>query len=106
MLTKSKLKRWWFPVTGARDVWLLKTIVPVMWVGVAYTAYLAFAKGNAGEGIAHIGLLTVLFCAMIGPHIWGVVDPNKDGALGKLLTIASLLGFLIMATGWLIRLAT
>ena len=106
MLAKSKLKRWWFPVTGARDVWLLNAIVPVMWVVVASAAYLAFAKGNAGEGIAHMGMLMVVFCAMIGPYMWGIVHPSNDGALGKLLTIATLLGFLIMATGWLIRLTT
>ena len=70
----------------------------------AYGAYVALAAGRMGEGIAHIGMLIVLFCGLVGPYIWGVVT-TADVALRKVLAMMTALGVLITATGWVIRLA-
>jgi hypothetical protein len=86
------------------DLWVLNVAAPIMWVGFAAVAYLAFAQGRIGEGIAHIGMLIVLFCGLI--HLWGIVDSSRDIALSKLTTIATLFGVLVCATGWLIRRTT
>lgn len=87
------------------DLLLLNVVAPIVWMLLAAGAYLAFMKGNIGEGIGHIGLLIVLCCAMIGPF-WGIVDPTRDPVLHKAGIITTLFGFLIMATGWVIRFAT
>ena len=92
-------------LNSKHELLLFSVVAPIMWILLAAGAYLAFMKGNIGEGIAHIGLLIVLFWAMIGPFS-GIVDPTRDPVLHKAGSIATLFGFLIMATGWVIHFAT
>ena len=92
-------------LNSKHDLLFLNVVAPIMWVLLASVAYLAFAKGNIGEGIGHIGLLIVAFWGMIGP-LWGIVDPARDPVLYKAGTITTLFGLLILAAGWLIRFTT
>ena len=88
-----------------RDLRIMYVLVPLAWVVLASGAYLAFTKGNVGEGIGHSGLLLVLFSGMVGPHFWRIVD-DTDITLNKVLRLMSVFGLLTMATGWLIRFTT
>lgn len=56
-----------------RDLRMLGFLTPVMWVLFAYGAYVALAAGRIGEGIGHIGMLIVLFCALVGPYYYCVI---------------------------------
>lgn len=89
---------------SARDLLVLKIIAPIVWVFMGYATYLAFAKGQVGEGVAHGGFLVVLFCGLI--HLLGIADTARDPVVSKLTAIATLLGLLVCATGWTIRLMT
>ncbi len=87
-----------------RDLLVMKIIAPIIWVMFAWATYLAFASGRIGEGIGHCGFLLVIFSGLV--HLLGLIDPDRDVALSKLLTIATLFGILVCATGWMIRLTT
>lgn len=95
-------KHRWLPTFTARDMRVLNVMAPFVWVITASATYHAFVNGRVGEGIAHTGMLLLLFSAMVGPHFWGIVK-HEDTALCKLLTLLSVLGMLTMAAGWFIR---
>jgi hypothetical protein len=100
----SETNRKWLPTLTARDLRLMSVLAPFIWVVAALAAYLAFANGRVGEGIAHAGMLLVLFSAMVGPYFWKIVE-HSDLTLCKVLNLITALGVLTMAAGWLIRLA-
>ncbi|MEP7155238.1 MAG: hypothetical protein ABI905_05665 [Betaproteobacteria bacterium] len=86
-----------------RDMKFLGVLAPFIWVLFATATVQAFLKGSVGEGIGHTGMLIVLFCTMIGPHMWGLID-EKDVTFCKVTAIATLFGMLTMFTGWALRL--
>ena len=104
MELSNERKQIWRLTLSKRDLRIMGFLAPVIWIMFAYGAYVALAAGRMGEGIAHIGMLIVLFCGLVGPYIWGVVT-TADVALRKVLAMMTALGVLIAATGWVIRLA-
>ncbi len=104
MELSNERKQIWRLTLSKRDLRIMGFLTPVIWIMFAYGAYVALAAGRMGEGIAHIGMLIVLFCGLVGPYIWGVVT-TADVALRKVLAMMTALGVLITATGWVIRLA-
>ena len=89
---------------GNADRKLMNVLGPVAWVFLAADAVISFTSGRIGSGLISLGVLMVLFCGLIGPAMMRIVDPEKDVQLGKLLSIVTLLGFLIAATGVVYRL--
>jgi len=82
----------------------MNVLAPVIWAFMAADTVISFTSGRIGSGLISLGVLMVLFCGLIGPAMMRIVDPEKDVQLGKLLSIVTLLGFLIAATGVAYRL--
>jgi hypothetical protein len=91
---------------SSSDTKFLNILGPVIWVVMAADAVISFTEGRLASGLVSTGVLVVLFCGMIGPKMWRVVDPKEDVLLGKLTSIVTLLGILIMATGFVLRMMT
>ncbi|MBL8523329.1 MAG: hypothetical protein JNN20_06555 [Betaproteobacteria bacterium] len=82
---------------------VLSVVAPLVWIMVGVDAIFALQGGRYASAVADVGLLMMTFCAMIGPHMWKLVDPQNDGALGKVVSMVTLLGFLMLCTGLVAR---
>lgn len=86
-----------------RDFKFMRWFAPAIWVFLAAATIKAALEGQTITAIGNVGLLIVLFCAMIGPFMLRIIDPQKDVALGKVSAIATLLGLMTMVASMLVR---
>lgn len=82
---------------------LMNVLSPAIWVFLAAATIKALLNGQLVVVIGNVGLLIVLFFAMVGPFMWRIIDPEKDVALGKISSIATLLGLMTVFASMLVR---